>query len=142
MPNGAPQRIGHRSSESLNVAPSLTISTVRRRRASQQIAPEASTRELRSRSKNTNFDTPLTSISSGVSSSSLLTKTEIHFGAGQSSLRQGDDLGKDSGPALDGSISTLPTSQSKGRLVNIKVKRLISLQLSTRLTVICVAGGG
>jgi hypothetical protein len=73
MPNGTPQQVGYRSSESLNTATSLTISTIRRRRASQQIAPEASTRELRSRSKNTNFDTPLTSISSQVRSSSLCT---------------------------------------------------------------------
>ena len=122
MPNGTPQQVGYRSSESLNTATSLTISTIRRRRASQQIAPEASTRELRSRSKNTNFDTPLTSISSQVRSSSLCTTIESHLGVDQSSLRQGDDFGKDSGPMLDSSASTLSTNQSKARLINIKVK--------------------
>jgi hypothetical protein len=139
--NGTPQQVGYRSSESLNTATSLTISTVRRRRASQQIAPEASTRELRSRSKNTNFDTPLTSISSRVRSSSLSIKIEFYVGADQSSLKQGDDFGKDSGPMLDGSVSNLPTSQSKARLVNIKVKKLFSFH-SPRLKVIWVARGG
>jgi len=107
IPNGTSQQVGYRSSESLNTTTSLTISTVRRRRASQQIAPEASTRELRSRSKNTNIDTPLTSISS------------------RSSLRQGDDASKDSGPpTLDGSISTFSTSQSKAKLLNIKLEEV------------------
>lgn len=134
MPNGAP----HRSSESLNAATSLTVSTVRRKRASQQTVPEASTRELRSRSKNANFDTPLTSISSQVRFSSLRVKIEFHLGADQSSLRQGDDLDKDSGPMLDGSVSTLPT---KGRLLNIKVKSLLLLHVP-RLKIIYVARGG
>ena len=131
MLNGTPQQVGYRSSESLNTATSLTISTVRRRRASQQIAPEASTRELRSRSKNTNFDTPLTSISSRVRSSFLSIKIEFYVEADQSSLKQGDDFGKDSGPMLDGSVSNLPTSQSKARLVNIKVKKNNFLPLPT-----------
>lgn len=131
MPNGTPHQIGSRSSESLNTATSLTISTVRRRRASQQNAPEASTRELRSRSKNTNFDTSLTSISSRVRSSSLITKCEVYLGADQSSLKQGGDFGKDSGPMLDGSVSNLPSSQSKARLINIKVSQLFFLTLVT-----------
>lgn len=130
MPNGTSQQVGYRSSESLNTATSLTISTVRRRRASQQIAPEASTRELRSRSKNTNIDTPLTSISSRVRFSSLSINIESHLGVDQSSLRQGDDASKDSGPpTLDGSISTFSTSQSKARLLNIKVKYLYFFHL-------------
>lgn len=124
MPNGTPQQVGSRSSESLNTATSLTISTVRRRRASQQNAPEASTRELRSRSKNTNFDTSLTSISSRVRSSSFFTKCEFYFGADQSSLKQGGDFGKESGTILDGIVSNLPTSQSKARFINIKVSLL------------------
>ena len=141
MLNGTPQQVGYRSSEFLNTPTNLTISTVRRRRASQQIAPEASTRELRSRSKNTNFDTPLTSISSRVRSSSLSPEIAVHLCADQSSLKQGDDFGKDSGLMLEGSVSNLPTSQSKARLINIKVKQSFSFHLP-QLRVICVARGG
>ncbi|PPQ86872.1 hypothetical protein CVT25_012591 [Psilocybe cyanescens] len=45
---------------------SVKISALRRRRASHPNVPEASTRELRSRSRNRNNDTPLTSVSSRV----------------------------------------------------------------------------
>ena len=131
MPNGTPRQVGSRSSESLNTATSLTISTLRRRRASQQNAPEASTRELRSRSKNTNFDTSFTSISSRVRSSSLSSKCEFYLGVDQSSLKQGGDFGKDIGPMLDGSVSNMPTSQSKARILNIKVSQLFFFLLIT-----------
>jgi hypothetical protein len=53
------------------------------------------------------------------------------MGADQSSLKQGGDFGKDSGPILDGSVSNLPTSQSKARLINIKVSLLFFLSLAT-----------
>ncbi|KAF5330779.1 hypothetical protein D9619_005650 [Psilocybe cf. subviscida] len=56
--------IASRSSESANTSSSITISTIRRRRPSQQVAAEPSTRELRSRSRNTHAEVQLTATSS------------------------------------------------------------------------------
>lgn len=96
--NGAASK---RASESTATSSSVTISAVRRRRASQNVNPESSTRELRSRSRNHNNDTPLTSISS------------------RSSLRQADDSSKDN-------LSTSGTIQdvSKPGIVNVKLEEI------------------
>ncbi|KAF8906018.1 hypothetical protein CPB84DRAFT_1889744 [Gymnopilus junonius] len=82
----------------------ITVSTVRRKRASQQVLPEASSRELRSRSRNHNNDTPLTSVSS------------------LSSARQLDDSNKDNVLSSSASAGTVVPPKAKG--VNVKLEEI------------------
>ncbi|KDR81419.1 hypothetical protein GALMADRAFT_60173 [Galerina marginata CBS 339.88] len=100
--NGVGKRLPNRSTESTNPPSAVTISAVRRRRTSQ-VVPEASTRELRSRSRNHINETPLTSVSS------------------RSSVRQLDD----SMP----STTSAANNQSKGKFVNVKLEEIESPSL-------------
>ncbi|KJA27336.1 hypothetical protein HYPSUDRAFT_35195 [Hypholoma sublateritium FD-334 SS-4] len=89
----------NRLSESTNASSNVTVSAVRRRRMSQQVAPEPSTRQLRSRSKNHVNDTPIISVSS------------------RSSLKQGEENLVSSGgpnPPID--------NQNKTKMVNVKME--------------------
>ncbi|KAF9472207.1 hypothetical protein BDN70DRAFT_887247 [Pholiota conissans] len=94
----------NRSSESTNPPPSVTISAMRRRRVSQHVAPEPSTRQLRSKSKNNVIDIPLTSISSG------------------NSMKQGDE-----GFTVPAVSSMGTTTQGKIKIVNVKMEEMDTL---------------
>ncbi|PPQ69869.1 hypothetical protein CVT26_014146 [Gymnopilus dilepis] len=84
----------------------VTVSTVRRKRASQPVLPEASTRELRSRSRNHHNDTPLTSASS------------------LSSARMLDESNKDNNLTSIASSGTIVPPKTK--FVNVKLEELDS----------------
>ncbi|KAF8163129.1 hypothetical protein B0H34DRAFT_694213 [Crassisporium funariophilum] len=110
-PNGAVSQAVNRLSESTSTTTGLTISTVRRRRAAQHAPPEASTRELRSRSKNTNIETPLTSVSS------------------RSSFKHAEDNSKDGFPFNESVSAPPPSLQIKAKAFNVKLEEVDNHQL-------------
>ncbi|CAA7267961.1 unnamed protein product [Cyclocybe aegerita] len=103
--NGVSRPAVNRASESANTSSSVTVSAVRRRRASQHVIHETSNRELRSRSRQHN-DTPVTSISS------------------RSSLKRCEEPSKDNSPTIALVSPSTVTAQSKGKIVNVKLEEV------------------
>ncbi|KAF9532372.1 hypothetical protein CPB83DRAFT_891105 [Crepidotus variabilis] len=97
--------LGGGNTSSVPAPTSVTISTVRRKRQPRPVVQtEPVTRQLRSRSRNTNADTPLTSVSS------------------RSSLQNEMDSSKESLPPP--SSLTTPITQHQPRAVHVKMEEL------------------
>lgn len=120
--NGSARIKAYRNSASGDYVPS---SVSKRKKVNHQTvpAPEPSTRELRSRSKN-NFDSSLTSISSRVSIVACQSDSFCY-----SSVKQADDSGRDSmtfdGPLF---VAARPPAPAKSRhILQVKVSNSLLL---------------